>query len=99
MFARKHGCRLLGPLSIRESKQHQDVVLAWGEPGGSSAEVEEVTMKKIINEPLAVVDEMLEGLLLAHPQALRTAGSPRAIVRADAPVKGKVALATGGGSG
>jgi dihydroxyacetone kinase len=56
-------------------------------------------MKKIINEPLAVVDEMLEGLLLARPHALRAAGSTRAIVRADAPVAGKVALATGGGSG
>ena len=57
------------------------------------------SMKKIINEPLAVVDEMLEGLLLAHPGVLRAAGSPRAIVRADAPRVGKVALATGGGSG
>ena len=57
-------------------------------------------MKKIINEPLAVVDEMLEGILKAHPQALRTAGGDlRAIVRADAPVKGKVGIATGGGSG
>src|SRR5579871_3769757 len=61
-------------------------------------------MKKIINDPLAFVDEMLEGLLLARPDALRAAGAPatgsrRAIVRADAPVQGKVALATGGGSG
>jgi dihydroxyacetone kinase-like protein len=55
-------------------------------------------MKKIINQPMAFVDEMLEGLLFAHPGALRAA-APRAIVRADAPVKGKVALATGGGSG
>jgi dihydroxyacetone kinase-like protein len=56
-------------------------------------------VKKIINEPMAVVDEMLEGLLLAHPAALRAAGSPRAIVRAGAPSAGKVGLATGGGSG
>lgn len=57
-------------------------------------------MKKIINEPLAVVDEMLEGILKAHPSALKTAGGDlRAIVRADAPVKGKVGIATGGGSG
>jgi phosphoenolpyruvate---glycerone phosphotransferase subunit DhaK len=56
-------------------------------------------MKKIINDPLLVVEEMLEGLLLAHPTALRAAGDPRAIVRADAPRTGKVALATGGGSG
>jgi dihydroxyacetone kinase-like protein len=56
-------------------------------------------VKKIINDPLAVVDEMLEGLLLAHPDTLRAAGSTRSIVRAGAPHAGKVALATGGGSG
>jgi dihydroxyacetone kinase-like protein len=56
-------------------------------------------MKKILNDPLAFVDEMLEGLVLAHPRALRMAGDRRAIVRADAPQAGKVALATGGGSG
>jgi len=57
-------------------------------------------MKKIINDPLAVVDEMMEGILAAHPDALRAVdGDLRAIVRADAPVKGKVAIATGGGSG
>jgi dihydroxyacetone kinase DhaK subunit len=55
-------------------------------------------MKKLINDPQKVVDEMLEGILLAHPKSLRAA-SPRAIVRADAPVPNKVALATGGGSG
>ena len=57
-------------------------------------------MKKIINDPMAVVDEMMEGILKAHGQSLRAAdGDLRAIVRADAPVKGKVAIATGGGSG
>jgi dihydroxyacetone kinase-like protein len=56
-------------------------------------------MKKIINDPEAFVDEMLDGLLLAYPRQLRAADEPRAIVRADAPVAGKVALATGGGSG
>jgi len=56
-------------------------------------------MKKIINEPLSVVDELLKKLILAHPTSLRAAGDPRALVRADAPRKGKVALATGGGSG
>ena len=57
-------------------------------------------MKKFINEPKAFVDEMLEGILLAHPDQLAfTAGDRRCLVRADAPVKGKVGLATGGGSG
>lgn len=57
-------------------------------------------MKKIINDPFAFVDEMLEGIILAHPERLRLVGSDkRAVVRADAPVKGKVGIATGGGSG
>ena len=57
-------------------------------------------MKKIINEPMDFVDEMLEGLLLAHGDQLKAApADSRAIIRADAPVRGKVAILTGGGSG
>ncbi len=57
-------------------------------------------MKKILNQPTNFVDEMLDGLLKAHPDQLTlAAGDPRCIVRAGAPVAGKVALATGGGSG
>lgn len=56
-------------------------------------------MQKFLNRPDAFVDEMLEGVLLAHPRWLRAAGDRRAIVRAEAPIQGKVAIATGGGSG
>jgi dihydroxyacetone kinase-like protein len=57
-------------------------------------------MKKILNNPDEFVVEMLDGLLKAHPDMLDfAAGDPHCIVRADAPVEGKVALATGGGSG
>lgn len=57
-------------------------------------------MKKILNDPAAFVDEMLEGILTAHPEHLRAATADRrGVVRADAPVTGKVAIATGGGSG
>ena len=56
-------------------------------------------MQKIINGADAFVDETLEGILLAHPGRLKVAGDPRAIVRGDAPVPGKVGIATGGGSG
>jgi dihydroxyacetone kinase len=56
-------------------------------------------MQKILNNPGEFVDEMLEGVLDAHPDQLRRAGDAAAIVRADAPVAGKVAIATGGGSG
>jgi dihydroxyacetone kinase/dihydroxyacetone kinase-like protein len=57
-------------------------------------------VKKLINNPDAFVDEMLEGLLLAHPDQLRSASPDnRALVRTDAPVAGKVGIVTGGGSG
>ncbi|MQY73028.1 MAG: dihydroxyacetone kinase, partial [Dehalococcoidia bacterium] len=57
-------------------------------------------MKKIINDPYQVVEETLGGILKAYPYHLRVSkDSPRALVRADAPVKGKVGLCTGGGSG
>lgn len=57
-------------------------------------------MKKLINDPDAFVEEMLDGLLLAHPDELRAASDDRrALVRADAPVAGQVGIVTGGGSG
>ncbi|MCS6774789.1 MAG: dihydroxyacetone kinase subunit DhaK [Anaerolineae bacterium] len=57
-------------------------------------------MKKILNDPKNFVPEMLDGLLKAHADQLSYAGGDvHCIVRADAPVQGKVALATGGGSG
>ncbi|WP_110590189.1 dihydroxyacetone kinase subunit DhaK [Microbacterium suaedae] len=57
-------------------------------------------MKKIINNPDAFVDEFVEGILLAHPDKVRTPGDdPRVLVRADAPSPGRVGIVTGGGSG
>jgi len=57
-------------------------------------------MKKILNDPNNYVTEMLEGLLKAHPDMLGfTGGDYHCVVRADAPIQEKVALATGGGSG
>ncbi len=57
-------------------------------------------MKKLINSPDDFVDEMLEGLLLAHPDMLKAASDDRrALVRSDAPLQGKVGIVTGGGSG
>jgi dihydroxyacetone kinase-like protein len=56
-------------------------------------------MKKILNKPADFVPEMLDGLLKAYPDQLAYADDVHCIVRADAPVKNKVALATGGGSG
>ena len=58
------------------------------------------TMKKIINAPEDFVDEFVEGILLAHPDLVKTPGDDlRVMVRADAPVAGQVGIVTGGGSG
>jgi len=57
-------------------------------------------MKTFYNEAESYVDEMLEGIVAAHADQLAfAAGEKRAIMRADAPVKDKVAIVTGGGSG
>src|SRR5256885_7808096 len=56
-------------------------------------------MKKLINHPDDVVREALEGLAAAHPDALRVNLRPAYVVGADAPVAGKVAVLSGGGSG
>jgi dihydroxyacetone kinase-like protein len=57
-------------------------------------------MKKILNAPLAYVDEMLEGLCAAHPEYYRRLGpGGRVIARAGGAVKGKVGIVSGGGSG
>jgi dihydroxyacetone kinase-like protein len=56
-------------------------------------------VKKLINDPNAVAIEALEGLGLAYPQYLRKIDGLTAVVRKDAPIPGKVAVVTGGGSG
>jgi len=59
-----------------------------------------MAMRKIINAPEDMVDETIEGILAAFPNHLKRAGDTgRVLVRADAPVQGKVGIATGGGSG
>ncbi|MFA7539808.1 MAG: dihydroxyacetone kinase subunit DhaK [Sphaerochaetaceae bacterium] len=57
-------------------------------------------MKKFINEPKNFVDEMMEGILAAHPKQLTSLNEDiRCIVTTEAPVKEKVGIVTGGGSG
>lgn len=56
-------------------------------------------MKKLVNDPEAVVREALEGIAAAHPDTLRVSFDPAFIARADAPVSGKVGILSGGGSG
>jgi dihydroxyacetone kinase-like protein len=56
-------------------------------------------MKKLINNPEQVVKEELEGVALAHPDLVKVHFDPNFVYRADAPVKGKVGIVSGGGSG
>ncbi len=57
-------------------------------------------MKKILNNPEAYVDEMLEGLTAAHPEYYRLHGDTgKVVARATAGKDGKVGIVTGGGSG
>ena len=57
-------------------------------------------MKKILNAPADYVDEMLDGLVAAHPEFYRLHGdSHRVIARASQAREGKVGIVTGGGSG
>src|SRR5690242_8531284 len=56
-------------------------------------------MKKLINDPADVVVEALRGVAKAHPQSLRVDLENRIVYRADGPVRGKVGLVSGGGSG
>jgi phosphoenolpyruvate---glycerone phosphotransferase subunit DhaK len=55
-------------------------------------------VKKLINDPADVVSEALLGMAAAHPE-LRIDHENKIVYRADAPVQGKVALVSGGGSG
>jgi dihydroxyacetone kinase-like protein len=56
-------------------------------------------MKKFLNAPEAFVDEMLEGIMAAHPDQMSYVNDDiRCVVRKDLSKK-KVALASGGGSG
>jgi dihydroxyacetone kinase-like protein len=56
-------------------------------------------MKKIINKPENFVNEMLEGIYAAHPGLVKCVGDDlRCLVTANVK-KGKVGIATGGGSG
>jgi dihydroxyacetone kinase-like protein len=56
-------------------------------------------MRKFVNRPDQAVPESLAGLAAAHGDVLRYDAAAQIVVRADAPVPGKVALVSGGGSG
>ncbi len=57
-------------------------------------------MKKLLNDPQLYVEQMLEGLVLAHPHYYERAGEDgRVIKRPGTARQGKVGIVSGGGSG
>jgi len=56
-------------------------------------------LKKLMNAVDAVLTESLEGFGQAHAGLVRVAFDPTFVARADAPLRGKVGLVSGGGAG
>lgn len=57
-------------------------------------------MKKIINDPKDVVDEMVQGLVRSYPDYLKRIPETGVVYRSDLEkIKGKVGIVSGGGSG
>src|ERR1700759_4897896 len=57
-------------------------------------------MKKLLNDPQLYVEQMLEGLGLAHPQYYERAGDDGRVIKCPGtPKPGKVGIVSGGGSG
>lgn len=56
-------------------------------------------MKKFLNDPKNFVDDMLDGILAAHPDQLKKVGGDCHCIARAKPGQDKVALVSGGGSG
>jgi dihydroxyacetone kinase-like protein len=56
-------------------------------------------MQRIINDPDKVVEDMLNGFIKNHGDLIAPTDNPRVLKYKNAPVKGKVGIVTGGGSG
>jgi dihydroxyacetone kinase-like protein len=56
-------------------------------------------MNRVINNPDLVVEDMLRGLLAAHPELRASPGNPRVVSHVNAAQQGRVGIVTGGGSG
>ena len=54
---------------------------------------------RLVNDPDAVVDDMLRGIVAAHSDLVQLPENPRVVHRRDAATKGRVGVVTGGGSG
>ena len=58
-----------------------------------------MAMKKLLNDPMDAVDELVEGFVLANERLVHKAPGVNAVIRNDAPIEGKVGVVIGGGAG
>jgi len=56
-------------------------------------------MKKLINKPSQIVDELIDGFVAANKTRVKRLENHTIVARNDIPIKDKVAIITGGGSG
>jgi len=56
-------------------------------------------MKKLINNPNNIVSELIDGYVKSNQDILKKVEGTTAITRKEAPIKDKIAIVTGGGSG
>jgi len=56
-------------------------------------------MQKFVNNPAYVVEDMLEGFVKVHKDIVSKTENERVLKFKDSPIKGKVGIVTGGGSG
>jgi dihydroxyacetone kinase-like protein len=58
-----------------------------------------MAMKKLINDPRNAVQELIKRFVLANERKLYKHPKVNAVIRKDAPVRGKVGIVIGGGAG
>ena len=56
-------------------------------------------MKKLINNPKEIVNELIDGYILSQSNIVKKIEGYTVIIRKDIPIKDKIAIVTGGGSG
>lgn len=56
-------------------------------------------MRKLINSPERIVDEVIEGFILANKNKIKRIKNLNIVARVDAPVKDKIGIVIGGGAG
>jgi len=56
-------------------------------------------MKKLINNPKEIVNELIDGYILSQSNIVKKIEGYTVILRKDIPIKDKIAIVTGGGSG